>query len=404
MKHNSSILSGKRVGVIAFNARPIASSLQRQGAQVFVSDYWGDTDLRENSSDCIAVLSPTPGLRQRQPLKVPLHRALVENYLVLTKDIEIDFVVIGSGFDDDSESLKGVAERSQLMGNSIRHIKRSRNHSVLDRFSKPLGLCRPKEYATTVDTILDHADDIGFPCVLRPLKSGGGSGIRLIRNRKHLEIFARKRMRKGVQIRIQEYITGIDISSSVLSSKDDARCFSVQGQLIGMPSAGSKCGFRYCGNYYPAIMPEDTRRLVAAASETLCRRLQLVGSNGFDFVVDMAGKAWLMEVNPRIQGTLEMLEIAGNLSVTNAHVLAIGGQLPRSEHILRPAVKMVVYSRKTGAVPDLNRYPGVVDRSPKGVVVQRGDPICTVIEVSNSLKEAYASVCRTASFIQNGVS
>ena len=68
MKKLSSAFKGKQVGVIGFNARPIAQSLKRAGAETCVSDYWGDLDLKEVSDSCIAVLSSTPGIRQRQPL------------------------------------------------------------------------------------------------------------------------------------------------------------------------------------------------------------------------------------------------------------------------------------------------------------------------------------------------
>ena len=79
MTQHSSVLDGKNVGVIGFNARPIAASLKRRGARPYVSDYWGDLDLPEASEECIAVLTPVPGVRQRQPLDLPLHQSLVDN-------------------------------------------------------------------------------------------------------------------------------------------------------------------------------------------------------------------------------------------------------------------------------------------------------------------------------------
>ena len=99
------LLEGKNVGVIGFNARPIAASLKRQGAQTFVSDYWGDLDLASVSTEYITILSPIAGVRQRQPLDIPLCEVLVENFEILTQDKNLDYVIIGSGFDDRSETL-----------------------------------------------------------------------------------------------------------------------------------------------------------------------------------------------------------------------------------------------------------------------------------------------------------
>ncbi len=389
--------------MIGFNARPIASSLKYSNAHAFVSDYWGDADLRETSSDCIAILSPTPGIRQRQPLDVPVHLALVDNFLHLTKTIEIDFVLIGSGFDDDADALKPLEEMGYLMGNSISKMKEAREHSRIDRITKALDLHRPKECVTSIDDVEKHLEKIGYPCILRPLKSGGGSGIRLIRNLKNLQTFIERRATDDQKFRIQEYVPGFDISASILSSESDARCLSVQGQLIGMPTAGRNCGFSYCGNYYPSFIQKRVARQIARASETICRKLDLLGSNGLDFVVDISNKIWLMEVNPRIQGTLEMLEHAGSGSITEMHVRAVHGELVKILPTLKPVVKMIVYSRRDGAVPDLSIFPNVMDRTPKGVLVHRGDPICTVIETGISLKESYKVASKIANNIQMNV-
>jgi predicted ATP-grasp superfamily ATP-dependent carboligase len=403
MMHHSTLLSGKKIGVIGFNARPIALSLKHNNAQAFVSDYWGDADLGEASSDCIAILSPTPGVRQRQPLDIPVHEALVENFLLLTKTIEIDFVLVGSGFDDDSNTLKPIEERGYLIGNSISQMKRAREHSRINKITKTLDLKRPKEIVISLDSAEANIEKIGYPCLIRPLRSGGGSGIRLLRNPKNLQSFIERHMIDDAKFRIQEYVPGFDISSSILSSKSDSHCLSVQGQLIGMPTAGKNCGFSYCGNYYPAFISTKVIDQIAEASEEVCKSLSLVGSNGIDFVVDASSNVWLMEVNPRIQGTLEMLERAGNISITDRHVRAVNGELLDNKLRIKPVVKMIVYSRMEGIVPDLSTFPNVVDRTPKGVVVHRGDPVCTVIEVGTSLKEAYKAASRIAGIIQTKI-
>ena len=128
-----SLLAGKKVGVIGFNARPIAASLSRAGAESYVSDYWGDSDLKEVSTDCIAVLSQVPGLRHRQPLDLPLHLSLLENFFILTKSVELDHIIIGSGFDDHTESLIPLHESGLLVGSELTNMKNSRNLSLISK-------------------------------------------------------------------------------------------------------------------------------------------------------------------------------------------------------------------------------------------------------------------------------
>jgi len=177
----TSPLKGKRIGVTGFNARPIAWSAKLAGASVIVSDYWGDDDLSTCCDSWIAVLTPTPGVRQRQPLDMPLPVALVDNLLYLAKERQLDMVLIGSGFDDHSEAIEPLEELGLLVGCSSKEMDRARDFERLKEITKQLDILMPGR------RIFELPDDITgetfeFPCVVRPTHSGGGSGIRLARS------------------------------------------------------------------------------------------------------------------------------------------------------------------------------------------------------------------------------
>ncbi|MFW9871065.1 MAG: ATP-grasp domain-containing protein [Candidatus Thorarchaeota archaeon] len=401
----SAPLKGKKVGVVGFNARPIAYSAKKAGASVFASDYWGDEDLSTCSNSWIAVLTPTPGIRQRQPLDIPLPVALVDNLLHLTKNNQLDLVIIGSGFDDYSEALLPLEEMNLLVGCSLSQIRISRDYSSLKKLAKKLEINIPNRLVySELDKLLSKSAPIDFPCVVRPTHSGGGSGVRFARNRNDII-----RLFQGIETIdfeprvVQEYISGFDVSCSVLSTGDISLAISVQGQLIGMPTAGRNCGFAYCGNYIPSLLSEEIENIIMTTSEQICNILNLKGSVGLDFVVDNSERVWLMEVNPRIQGSLELIEHAGDISITDSHVRAVNGVLPNNRPKLNPGVKMIIYSRRDGKIPDLSKYPNTVDRTPQGVMVNRGDPICTVIEIGPSLKDCYRKVSKVARLIQEDI-
>jgi hypothetical protein len=406
MVSRSSPLKEKNVGVIGFNARPIACSAKRAGANVFVSDYWGDDDLSTCCDNWIAVLTPTPGSRQRQQLDIPLHKALVENLFYLTQERELDCVLLGSGFDDHIEALIPLEEVGLLIGCSPNQMRRARDFSSLVKIAESLdiGVPRRKIVSTPIEA-LEISGEFNFPYLVRPTHSGGGSGIRLALSPNDVTKVFGKPEDNGYEPRVvQEYIRGVDISCSVLGAGDLALSLSVQGQLIGMPTAGRNCGFAYCGNYYPSGLAAETVARIKEVSEKISTKLKLSGSIGLDFVVDESNQIWLMEVNPRIQGTLELLEAAGDLSVTSLHVLASQRVLPEKIPDIGPGVKMIVYSRREGAVPDLAQYSNTVDRSPPGVIVSKGDPICTVIEIGSSMQKCYRKASETTLAIQRDVS
>jgi len=406
MRTEESILNGKTVAVLGFNARPLAMSAKRAGAEVIVSDYWGDEDLPECCSRWVTVLTPKPGQRQRALLEGPLSVTLVANMLDEIEDDQVDHIFVGSGFDDNTGALKALESRFPITGNNSSVMRESRDFTTLEELANDNDLMFPSRYvAKSVGESLDLCEEIGYPCVVRPPRSGGGRGITLVMNPAQAEDASwRIEFDETVEeIVVQEYVRGTDASCSVLSSGDSAKALSVQGQLIGMPSAGRNCDFVYSGNYMPMTMSESVRSKMEEASEQICESLRLVGSNGLDFVVDKEGSIWLMEVNPRFQGTLEMLEHAGQVSVTELHALACRGELPMVRPTFKSAVRLVVFARRDGTAPDLSRFPNTVDRTPKGVRVKRGDPVCSIIESGGSLQSCYARAIDTAKAIEAGL-
>lgn len=316
-------------------------------------------------------------------------------------------VLIGSGFDDNSEAVEPLEDMGLLVGCSSTQIDRARDFHKLEKLANKLEINIPRRTIFDApDEVLKASAEIDFPCVVRPTHSGGGSGIRLARSLEEVTAAFpdKEEDEERVPRVVQEYVSGLDASCSVLSTGDLALSLSVQGQLIGMPTAGKNCGFAYCGNYHPINLSSDVEAKIIEVSEYVSTKLGLLGSVGLDFVVDKNEQVWLMEVNPRIQGSLELIEMSGEISVTEMHVRAVSGVLPSTKPEMRAGVKMVVYSRRDGEVPDLTQYPSTVDRSPTGVVVNIGDPICTVIEVGSSIRVCYEKVADTALVIQSEIS
>ncbi len=394
-------VKGKHIGVVGFNARPIACSLKRIGAMAYVSDYWGDDDLADCSEEWVAVLTPEPNTRQRGSFEVPVYESLSKNMLEVFAHRDLDSVLIGSGFDDHADFLAPIANKWRLAGNSVELIKKCRKSQNISEICSLYDIRTLNSYdVDTLDEGMESGSSLGYPLVARRTISGGGSGIHLIRDKAELEQLLTLKFEKDQVVRLQEYVRGRDVSCSVLSTGNAAETLSIQGQLVGLPSAGRLSDFVYCGNYIPLSVTKSIQNQISRFSEAACAELGLLGSNGLDFVIAKDDAIYFMEINPRMQGTLEMLEKAGNLSVLEYHYDAINGILPEKHHVFKPTVKMIVYALKTGLVPDLSQFPNTVDRTPKGVQVFRGDPICTILESNSSLKECYRRITQTATQIQ----
>jgi predicted ATP-grasp superfamily ATP-dependent carboligase len=406
MRKKSLPLRGMTVAVLGFNARPIACSTMKAGARVIVSDYWGDEDLGSCASKWTAVLEAVPGERQRVPLQKRVHVSLVENLLGSIDNEEIDHLFVGSGFDDNTKSLAYLEKIMPITGNSTEQMQRARNRTIVEKLAEGYGLEIPMSYrARTLDEAYMRCDEVGYPCVIRPPSTGGGSGISLVMNPSQVEA-ACWRLEAEIEVPeviVQQYISGIDGSACVLSTGDEATVLSIQGQLIGMPSAGRNCDFVYSGNYMPIRLSEKVKHLIIESGKLFCKDLCLSGTNGIDFVVDRNGRVWFLEINPRFQGTLEMLERGGSISVTELHTDACSGILPSELPSFMPSMKLVIFARRSGRVPDLRKFSNTVDRTPEGVLVERSDPVCTVIGTSSTLQDCYNCVISTANAIQREI-
>ncbi len=403
MSSVTKILQDKKVGILGFNARPIACSAKKAGALVYVSDYWGDSDLEACCNEWVAVLTNEPGKRQRGSLEDPVHISLSKNFIEEFHDVDFDYVIIGSGFDDYHSSLIDIHNAWGIAGNTPNILKQARTREIIEKIASTYDITTPRWQIVNKNTDLGQViEDIGLPIVTRRLTSGGGSGIRCFTSLKEFDIDIKKRLLTQQHILVQEYLNGVDISASVMSTRGDALCISIQNQLIGMPIAGRNCDFVYCGNSYPASLNSKLMKKIKISSECICRDLSLMGSNGLDFVV-VDEDIFMLEINPRIQGSLELIETIFNQSVTEMHVNAIEGILPEMNDVSVNAMKLIIYSRKAGEVPNLAKWKNTRDHTPEGVRVKRGDPICTIIMSDSSKRMLLRETYETASVIQNGI-
>jgi hypothetical protein len=177
-----------------------------------------------------------------------------------------------------------------------------------------------------------------------------------------------------------------------LSNGDEARCLTVNEQLIGEKRLGAPRRFGYCGNVIPLDKPES-EDIIAEYSEALCERIGLVGSNGVDFA--LSDQPYLMEVNPRFQGTIDCVEGLLGINLVKEHIRACGGELGEYGRAKGYAAKLILYAKWDTKVPDLKKFRNVVDIPREGSIVEKGRPICSVLKFGSSRKGVLADAFQT---------
>lgn len=378
--------NGATALVVAFNARPIALAVKRIGLRVLAADYWGDVDLQGKVDGLATVIEQRPGEETEHP-KGQVGDLLFDAAQRVVRDHgRPDLILLGSGLDDRPDLWEGLRRIAPIYGNDARALAVARNRVRLFDLARSLGISCPLTIeAHGVEECVRAADEIGYPVVVKPLAGSGGWGIDIAHDGRDVARLCRRRE----SALIQEYVRGTDASSSVLCDGDECRVVTVNEQLIGRRRLGTRRPFGYCGNVVPLEAPRGVVRAIREASRALGEALGLVGSNGIDWVVRPNGVPVLMEVNPRFQATLECIEMVTGTNLVEAHIEACRGELPGRDVETRGfAAKMIVFATSKGVVGDLTRVLDLHDIPRPGIVVSRGEPVCTVQTWGGSRAEA----------------
>jgi len=205
--------------------------------------------------------------------------------------------------------------------------------------------------------------------ILKPEIGGGGESIE----------FSNK-IKEGYIL--QRFIDGIPCSVSVLSNGKMAKAIAVNKMLIGDERFNAS-GFRYCGNITP-FKTEWAKRLKKIGEE-LAMAFDLIGNIGVDFV--LADKPYVLEINPRFQGSLDSIEWSSDCNLFKLHLEAINGRLHEVKQ-KRFAGRAILFTDKDKIIrrsPVGN--PFFADIPKKGDCYSKGDPLVSVLASGKSEDE-----------------
>ncbi len=314
---------------------------------------------------------------------------------------KVDGMIIGSGFESANFSFLKEDDRRKILGNAPEKTKEIANKAWLSSRLDDLDIPHPLTYTgREIAERIENAEHFRYPVVAKPAYGGGGTANFFCYNEKELIRWAKQLP----DFLYQEYIRGKHASVSTISTKSAAMSVCLNEQLIGVESLSAQGPFVYCGNISPFVTKFSDS--VCELAEELTSELGLLGSNGVDFVIT-DDSPFVIEVNPRLQGSLDSVERSTDLNVVDAHVKAVRGELAERVAAKRYAVKAIVFAKHEGAVRrkfDLESdKEGIVDIPEKGRIVQSGQPIATGIGVGDSRASACADAMKKVECIKAGV-
>ncbi|GEM_PF-458765 len=350
----------ERIVVAGVNARNIVRSARISGFEVYSIAKYCDEDLKLYSKSAIKYEDIEEGIEKL--------KCLCESYNLQA--------VCSTGFE---RFAKKLSKKINLIG--------SYDYSCLDKlkFYKKL-----KKSGINCPELLKKGED-KTKLILKPRFGGGGVGTKLLYNLNN-KIYTKDYI-------LQEFIEGVTVSAIVVCSEGKSKCLTLNLLLSGYRSMNAY-DFLYSGNITPLHRKQVEKIFSCKLDNNLIEKAKKMaeetallfetqGCAGIDMIIS-SKDVYVIEMNPRIPGSLDSFEISFEKSLFKIHYNAFYGKMEQSIKPKRFGLRMIYYApRKLKAyIPICN--PFFSDIPSKGEIFYCQQPVTSILASGQSiLKKLY---------------
>ena len=390
--------------LMGIDTRPMVNSALKLDYKIFSISYFKTVDFKvpyreKHVLDQESVISCGRFEENYSPDKL---LELSKDFLFQNYDEnEIDKIVLTTGINAKNFSGEFKKFRKIVRGNKNTESVENKfkfYNKLKNKFNVPLTF-QPSDVGELNEILQQHNSN---QFILKPLQGSGGLGIFLLNNESCDELKQVNEIYENISLEnyiLQEYIEGTNVSSSVLSSQNDRKNL-INSRLITEHELGNE-SYEYSGNILPLdensfrmfndnqteINADELNDEMKNTSEDLIKQFNLIGSNGVDYILDKDGELKIIEINPRFQGTYELVENSLDINLLDAHIKACEGEIIDIPNPSQYSIKKIIYARKQVNIGNLN-IPNVYDIPYEGVKIEKDQPLVTIISSNKNLETA----------------
>jgi carbamoyl-phosphate synthase large subunit len=224
---------------------------------------------------------------------------------------------------------EGVLDRFgvQIIGVQADAIERGEDRSAFKDTMNKLGLEMPKSaLAYSVEGAEKIADELGYPVVIRPAYTMGGTGGGHVYNVEELRIVASRGLSASLvgQILVEESVLGWE--ELELEVVRDAKNQMITVCFIeNVDAMGVHTGDSYCTAPMLTIEPELQKRL-QKWSYDIVEAIQVIGGTNIQFAHDpKTGRVVVIEINPRTSRSSALASKATGFPIAFISAMLAGG-------------------------------------------------------------------------------
>ena len=224
--------------------------------------------------------------------------------------------------------------------------------AIRDLAAKELGLRTAKYfYAKTFDEFKQAADEIGFPCVVKPLMSSSGHGQSYVHNDDELETAVREAM-EGSRGDVKEVII-----EEFIDFESEFTLLTVTQQhgwptLFCPPIGHVQKGGDYRESWQPYQISDEALKQAQTMADKVTSALTGAGIWGVEFFLTRQGEVIFSELSPRPHDTgMVTLAHTTNLSEFDLHFRAVMGLPIPAIHLEHAGASAVILSPTEAKTP-----------------------------------------------------
>jgi len=226
-------------------------------------------------------------------------------------------------------SRTGVLEKYgvKIIGVNVDAIERGEDRTAFKNTMDRLGI--EMAVGKTVNTVEDAekvADELGYPVVLRPAYTMGGTGGGLVYNVEELRVIAARGLAASLvsQILVEESVLGWE--ELELEVVRDAKNQMITVCFIeNVDAMGVHTGDSYCTAPMLTIAPELQERL-QKYSYDIVEAIEVIGGTNIQFAHDpKTGRVVVIEINPRTSRSSALASKATGFPIAMVSSLLAGG-------------------------------------------------------------------------------
>ena len=294
----------------------------------------------------------------------------IDTIIKIAKDHNIDAIHPGYGFLAENPSFVEACEKNGItfIGPTVASM-----NAMGDKISsKQIAIAADVPIIPGVDHAMKTAEEaktiakqVGYPVMLKASNGGGGRGMRIVYRESDMDkefkeaIDESKKAFGDDQVFIEKYLRGPKhVEVQVLGDN--------YGNIVHLYDRDCSVQRRHqkVVEYAPAFsVPEKTRKIIFESALKLCHKVGYRNAGTCEFLVDLEGNPYFIEMNPRIQVEHTVTELVTDVDIVRAQILIAEGYPLNSPEISITSQESIVchgyaiQTRVTSEDPSNNFMP-----------------------------------------------